>query len=174
MWKLTLHMHCTWVAEYTWTLLNIISQILCIQQDNLCHHTSHVTCTLMSISNSDILNTNQLSSLVHTKPLPWKKRATTACPNNDCERHFILEWLGKHLLTVHHISLYVKCHSDNGHRQSINSPRTQHRIKNPATSWQTVNYIDHCYFMPSQFCYIRCETGHSSTKTILIQHTEVC
>ena len=62
------------------------------------------------------------------------ERTTTACPNNDCQRHFILEWLGKHLLTVHHISLYVKCHSDNGYRQrqSINSPRTQHRnSRNP-------------------------------------------
>ena len=79
--------------------LNIISQILCIQQDNLCCHTSRVTCTLMSISNSDIINTNELSSLIHTKPFPCKK----ACPNNDCHRYFIFEWLGRHLLTLHHI-----------------------------------------------------------------------
>ena len=28
----------------------------------------------MTISNSDILNTSQLSSLVHTKPFPWKNK----------------------------------------------------------------------------------------------------
>ena len=41
---------------------------------------SHVTCTLMSISNSDIINTNQLSSLIHTKPFPWKKAQPEHAP----------------------------------------------------------------------------------------------
>ena len=52
--------------------LNITSQILCIRQDHLCCHMSRVTCALMSISNSNIINTSQLSSLIHTKPFPWK------------------------------------------------------------------------------------------------------
>ena len=89
--------------------LNIISQILCIQQDKLCCHTSRVTCTLMSISNSDIINTNELSYLIDTKPFPWKK----ACPNNDCQRYLIFEWLGKHLLTLHHIDSKRKKSTDN-------------------------------------------------------------
>jgi len=38
---------------------------------------SHVTCTLMSISNNDKY---QLSSLVHTKPFPWKKEQPMHAP----------------------------------------------------------------------------------------------
>ena len=60
--------------------LKIISQILCLQQDNLCCHTSRVTCTLMSVSNSDIINTSQLWSLIHTKPFPWKKEPPKHAP----------------------------------------------------------------------------------------------
>ena len=71
--------------------LNIISQILCIQQDNLCCHKSRVTCTLMSISNSNIINTNQLSSLIHTKPFPWKKEQPKHAPITTV-KDILSEW----------------------------------------------------------------------------------
>ena len=85
--------------------LNIISQILCIQQDNLCCHMSQVTCTLMSISNGDIINTSQLSSLIHTKQFLLKKEPPKHAPITTVKdiSFFIFEWLGKHLLTLHHI-----------------------------------------------------------------------
>ena len=73
---LALHLSC----RIYMCSLNITSQILCIQQDNLCCHISRVTCTLMSISNSDIINTSQLSSLIHTKPFPWKKEPPKHAP----------------------------------------------------------------------------------------------
>ena len=73
--------------------LNIISQILCIQQDNLCCHTSRVTCTLMSISNSDVINTNQLSSLIYTKPFPWKKEPPKHAPITTVKDvSFLSDW----------------------------------------------------------------------------------
>ena len=75
---LALHLGCR--IYITCVFLNVISEILCIQQDNLCCHTSRVTCTLMSVYNNDILNTNQLSSLVHTKPFPWKNKQPLHAP----------------------------------------------------------------------------------------------
>ena len=73
--------------------LNIISQILCIQQDNLCCHTSRVTCTLMSVSNSDIINTSQLSSLIHTKPFLWKKEPSKHAPIKTVKGiSFLSDW----------------------------------------------------------------------------------
>ena len=73
--------------------LNIIFQILCIQQDNLYCHTSRVACTLMLISNSDIINTNQLSSLIHTKPFPWKKEQPLHAPITTVKDiSFLSDW----------------------------------------------------------------------------------
>ena len=105
--------------------LNIISQFM-----------SHVTSDMHTDVNFKQWYNKYQSTFIFNsyKTISVEERTIKACPNNDCQRHFILEWLGKHLLTVHHISLYVKCHSDNGHRQrqSINSPRTQHRnSRNP-------------------------------------------
>ena len=59
---------------------------------------------MRSVSNSDISNTNHLSSLVHTKPFPRKKEQPLHAP--------VMEWLGKHLLTVH--PTYLMIQSDLG------------------------------------------------------------
>ena len=122
-----LHLGC---RIYTCSL-NIISQIVCIQQHNLCCHTSRVTCTLMSISNSDIINTSQLSSLIDIKTISVEERTTKACPNNDCQRHFIFEWLGKHLLTLHHkFSGY----------QHYNQTKRMWQHVNTSVAWQKCAY----------------------------------
>ena len=84
--------------------LNIISQIFCIQQDHLCCHTSRVTCTLMSISNSDIINTSQLSSLVHTKPFLWKKERPKHAPITTVKYiSFLSDWES----TFWHCTIYI-------------------------------------------------------------------
>ena len=84
--------------------LNTISQILCIQQDKLCCHTSRVTCTLMSISNSHIINTSQLSSLIHTKPFPWKKEPPKHAPVTTIKDiSFLSDWES----TFWHCTIYI-------------------------------------------------------------------
>ena len=95
MWKLTLHMHCTWVAEYTCALWTLFL--------NLCH-TSRVTCTLMSISNSDIINTSQLSSLIHTKPFPWKKEPPKHAPITTVK---VISFLSDWESTFWHCTIYI-------------------------------------------------------------------
>ena len=95
--------HCNVKTDITFALhlgcriymcsLNIISQILCIQQDHLCCHMSWVTCTLMSISNSNIINTSQLSSLIHTKPFLWKKEPPKHAPITTVKDiSFLSDW----------------------------------------------------------------------------------
>ena len=91
--------------------LNIISQILCIQQDKLCCNTSRVTCTLMSISNSDIINTIQLSSLIHTKPFPWKREPPKYAPIMTVKDiSFLSDWES----TFWHCTIYIHLYQTSG------------------------------------------------------------
>ena len=97
---------------------------------------SHVTCNMHTDVSFKQRYIKYQSAFIFSsyKTISVEERTTTACPNNDCQRHFILGWLRKHLLAVHQIHL-ITIQSDLGSVFRLQACRNECLCVPSSTGW---------------------------------------